>query len=293
MEIFRTIDAMQAWSGTERAAGHSIGFVPTLGALHEGHLQLIRMARNKTDRVVVSVFLNPTQFDKTDDLAKYPVSLEADLKYCEQEKVAAVFLPTTETMYPDGPTIELKAPPLVNRLCGAARPGHFDGVVTIVKKLFTAVRPTHAVFGEKDFQQLAIIRWLVATQNLPIEIIAHPIVREADGLAMSSRNQRLSAEERKQALALSRSIKAVQTLFDGGERETMNLLAVAKDVLQAEPGLKPSLKPNLKPNLKIDYAEIVDTQSLESLTHIDTTALYAIAAFIGEVRLIDNCILSP
>lgn len=281
MKTLTTILDMQAWSRRIRKGGETLGFVPTMGALHAGHLSLIRKAKAKTDKVVVSIFVNPTQFDNQDDLEKYPRTLESDLKACEDEGVDAVFLPTPKIMYPDGLTIELKAPALAGRLCGASRPGHFDGVVTIVKKLFEAVEPTHAVFGEKDYQQLAIMRWLVKDQQLPIEIIPHPIVREADGLAMSSRNQRLSADDRRHALALARSIKAVHALFDGGERDVSKLLGLARDILNAEDGVQ------------IDYAEIVDATTLEPISTITQPALYAVAAFVGPVRLIDNCVLRP
>lgn len=279
MEILRTAKEMQTWSEKTRGAGHSLGFVPTMGALHEGHLSLIRLARAQSDHVVVSIFVNPTQFEDQEDLKKYPRDTDRDRDLCDAEGVDAVFLPTAEEMYPDGYKIDLKAPALANCLCGATRPGHFDGVVTIVQKLFKIVQPTRAFFGEKDYQQLAIIRWLVRDQNIPIEIVGAPIVREKDGLAMSSRNRRLSAEERKQALVLSRSVKAMQTLVAGGEHDVGKLLKLAKDVLHSQAGIK------------LDYAEIRDAVTLQTIEKVDRPALYAVAAFVGPVRLIDNCVL--
>jgi len=280
MKIIRTANEMNMWSKPIRQAGHTIGFVPTMGALHEAHLALIQQAHKEYYRTVVSIFVNPTQFDDASDLENYPRSVERDLKLCEEAGVEVVFLPTEEELYPEGATVDIRAPDLAKRLCGESRPEHFDGVLTVVRKLLQIVEPSHALFGEKDFQQLAIIRWLVKAQELAVKIVAHPIVRSLDGLALSSRNRRLSSDEHKQALVLHQAILAVQACFAGGERESAALLERARGVLATEP------------HVFVDYYELVDTETLEPVDQITKPTLFALAANVGPVRLIDNCVLS-
>lgn len=283
MQIFKTVVDMRQWvqSGKQRLA-----FVPTMGALHEGHLSLIRRAKALSDRVVVSIFVNPTQFNDLSDLRKYPRTEEADLAKCEQEQVDAVFLPSVPEMYPEGPKNTVAVPEFTKVLCGASRPGHFEGVATVVLRLFEMVTPDLAVFGEKDYQQLLLIRWLTQHYQLPIEIVSHPIVREADGLAMSSRNRRLALKDRQQALVLYQSIQTVQAAFKTGVTQVDDLLARAQRVLASQP------------EVKVDYAELRDAETLNTIKKVTKPALYAVAAFVGPpagevgtVRLIDNCVL--
>ncbi len=280
MQTIRNVTEMQQWSHQQHQAGHKIAFVPTMGALHAGHISLITYAHQHADKVVVSIFVNPLQFDNPEDLKKYPRGAEQDLLACEAEGVDVVFMPTVEEMYPDGYQTNVQVKEITQPLCGAARAGHFDGVATVVLKLFNMVQANCAVFGEKDFQQLAMIRRMVMDLNLPLEIIPHPIVREPDGLALSSRNQRLSETERQQALVLWKSIQQIQQKFADGERDVETLLAEAHAVFQTEP------------EVSLDYLEIRDATSLTSIDHITGPALLAMAAFVGSVRLIDNCVLS-
>lgn len=279
MKVFRTISEMQNWSHGIRTAHKTLGFVPTMGALHEGHISLINCAREMTDKVVVSIFLNPIQFDNQEDLRTYPISEENDLLLCEAENVDAVFMPTYEKMYPEFYQTNIQVKEITKGLCGASREGHFDGVATVVLKLFNIIQPTHAIFGEKDYQQLVTIRRMVVDLNLPVEIVSRPTVREEDGLALSTRNQRLSKKERQHALALYRSIKAVQATFKNGERNADRLLGAANEILNDEAGIM------------IDYAEIRDAEFLHPISRVDKDAVYAVAVFVGLVRLIDNCVL--
>lgn len=281
MKVIEKAAEMRAFSRAARAAGEAVAFVPTMGFLHEGHASLLDAGRDRGAKLVLSIFVNPTQFDRKDDLDKYPRDLEADLKIAEARGVDAVFLPQAEEMYPEGYETFVSVGPLAEPLCGAKRPGHFRGVTTVVSKLFNIVEPDCAFFGAKDYQQLAVIRRMTLDLSLPVEIVGMPIIREEDGLAMSSRNARLSADQRETSLALYRSIGAVRDAFAGGERNARALESVAKETL-ARAG-----------ELAIDYAEVRDAASLQSVETITDKALYAVAAFVGEVRLIDNTELDP
>lgn len=258
-----------------------VGLVPTMGALHEGHLSLVRAARERCDSVVVSIFVNPLQFGPNEDLAKYPRTFERDCELLEGENVDIVFAPPVEDMYPKDAVSYVTVEGMSEKLCGKSRPGHFRGVTTVVAKLFQIVEPETAFFGQKDAAQCAIIRRMVRDLNFPVEIVVRPIVREPDGLAMSSRNAYLSAPERKSALVLYRALTEVKASFDQGERNADKLAEIGKQVLSQEPGVR------------LDYLEIVDPDSLESLEGVGKTALAAVAAFVGKTRLIDNILLPP
>lgn len=263
----------------------SVGLVPTMGALHAGHLSLIHRARQESDRVVVSIFVNPLQFGPQEDLAQYPRPLEQDLAQCEAAGVDAVFCPSPAQLYgaeqPDSRALTQVSPPpdLVQGLCGAHRPGHFPGVTTVVTKLLNLVQPQRAYFGQKDAQQLAILRRLVADLNLPVTVVGCPIVREADGLALSSRNQYLSPTERQQARVLSQGLQAAQAAFDQGERQATALIAAVQGQLATAPEVKPQ------------YVELVHPATLQPLARVRSAGLLAIAAHVGRTRLIDNVVL--
>jgi len=253
-----------------------------MGALHEGHLSLVRAARSTSDQVVASIFVNPTQFGPNEDFSRYPRNLKEDCALLEREGVDIVFAPLVEEMYPagaDATWVVVEA--MSNRLCGRSRPGHFRGVTTVVSKLFHIVEPDLAFFGQKDAAQVAIIRRMVRDLNMPVTIEVCPIVREADGLALSSRNAYLSAPERKRALTLYRSLLRARAIFDQGERETGKLVAAAKTEFVGEPAVR------------LDYFEIVDPHTLEPEPMIRKRALAAVAAFVGTTRLIDNILLEP
>jgi pantoate--beta-alanine ligase len=250
-----------------------------MGALHEGHLALVRAARSKADVVVVSIFVNPTQFGPNEDFAKYPRSFERDCELLEREDVDILFAPSADEMYPTENATWVEVQRLSERLCGKSRPGHFRGVATVVSKLFHIIEPDVAFFGQKDAAQVAIIRRMVRDLNLPVEIEVCPIVRETDGLAMSSRNAYLNPEERKSALVLYRSLQRTRTMFDAGERRSEKLIAAAKEEFTGEP------------RARLDYLEIVDPDTLESQSLIRQRALVAVAAFVGTTRLIDNILL--
>jgi pantoate--beta-alanine ligase len=259
-------------------SGKRVGFVPTMGALHQGHLSLVRAARAQCDVVVASIFVNPKQFGPTEDFAKYPRTLESDSARLAQEKCDYLFCPSVDDMYPPGNTTAVVVQGLSDRLDGRSRPGHFQGVTTVVAKLFNIVQPDLAFFGQKDAAQAAIIRKMVRDLNFPVEIVVCPIVREPDGLAMSSRNAYLSPEERKRATVLNRSLQRVQALFDQGERDSARLIVAGKAVIAGEPGVRS------------DYFEVVNSDSLESVSDA-SGALVAVAAHIGSTRLIDNILL--
>ncbi len=268
------------WAGREaRRAGKRLGFVPTMGALHEGHLSLVRAAKSACDVVAVSIFVNPLQFGPTEDLAKYPRTFERDSGLLEKEAVDIVFAPTAAEMYPTEAVTYVTVEGLSEKLCGSSRPGHFRGVTTVVAKLFHIVEPDKAFFGQKDAAQSAIIRRMVQDLNLPIEIVVCPIVREPDGLAMSSRNAYLKPLERKSALVLYRSLMEIKNRFDRGERSAANLIAVGKQLLSKEASVRP------------DYLEIVDPSTLDPMTSLNKPALVAAAAVVGTTRLIDNIVL--
>jgi pantoate--beta-alanine ligase len=287
LKILTTIDEMRSASRAARRAGKRLGFVPTMGALHEGHLSLVRAAKTACDVVAASIFVNPTQFGPNEDLAKYPRSFERDREFLEREGVELLFAPAVEEMYPNAadrsvrPTavtwVTVEA--LSDKLDGHSRPGHFRGVTTVVAKLFHVVEPDAAFFGQKDAAQVAIIRRMVRDLNLAVEIVVCPIVREADGLAMSSRNAYLDLEQRKRALVLHRSLMRVQGLAEAGERNAAKLLSAGREEVAREV------------SVRLDYFEIVDADMLDSVEDVSGGALVAVAAFVGSTRLIDNVLL--
>jgi pantoate--beta-alanine ligase len=279
MKICKTIDEMRLAGREARRAGKRLGFIPTMGALHEGHLSLVRAAKSACDVVAVSIFVNPLQFGPTEDLAKYPRTFERDTGLLEKEAVDILFAPTAAEMYPKEAVTYVTVEGLSEKLCGRSRPGHFRGVTTVVAKLFHIVEPDKAFFGQKDAAQFAIIRRMVQDLNLPIEIVVCPIVREPDGLALSSRNAYLKPLERKSALVLYRSLMEIKNRFDHGERTAANLIAAGKQLLSKEAGVRP------------DYLEIVDPSTLEPMTSLTKPALIAAAAVVGTTRLIDNIVL--
>jgi pantoate--beta-alanine ligase len=277
MEIVETVDSLAVWR--QRAPGR-LGFVPTMGALHEGHLSLVRRARRECERVAVSIFVNPAQFGDQRDLASYPRALDADLALLEAERVDAVFTPTEAIVYPVGFSTWVVEEALTPRWEGAARPGHFRGVATVVLKLLNLVRPDRAYFGEKDYQQLRVVERIVHDLNVPTTIVACATVREPDGLAMSSRNVRLSPAERKAATVLWRALDAVRNAQAGGERDAGALARRAEGLIRQEP------------LARIDYVAIADPLTLEPLTRVGQEgAVCCLAVWIGDVRLIDNLVL--
>jgi pantoate--beta-alanine ligase len=270
---------MRGASRAARRAGKRLGFVPTMGALHEGHLSLVRAAKTACDLVAASIFVNPTQFGPNEDLAKYPRSFERDRELLENEGVELLFAPAVEEMYPAGAVTWVTVETLSDKLDGRSRPGHFRGVTTVVAKLFHVVEPDAAFFGQKDAAQVAIIRRMVRDLNLAVEIVVCPIVREADGLAMSSRNAYLDPERRKRALVLHRSLMRVQGLAEAGERNAARLLAAGREEIARED------------SVRLDYIEIVDADTLDPVDDVSGSALVAVAAFVGSTRLIDNVLL--
>ena len=265
-----------------RAQGRRIGFVPTMGNLHDGHLSLVRIAKKHADVVVVSIFVNPTQFGPNEDFAAYPRTFAADRALCEAEGVDLVFYPSVPDMYPAGASVSVTEKSLSRTLCGAARPGHFDGVCTVVAKLFNIVLPHVAVFGEKDAQQLRVIRRMVRDLRFPVDIVSGPTAREPDGLARSSRNQYLTAEQRPQAVCLRRALAEAERRFAAGERDPAALVAAMRAVVAQAPAAK------------IDYIAIVDDETLQPLSGpIARPALAALAVWVGQPRLIDNTVLRP
>lgn len=279
MHIISSSVEMTAYSKAEQRAGRRVGFVPTMGALHEGHLSLVRAARAQCDVVVVSIFVNPTQFGPNEDLARYPRNFEQDKTMLQREHVSAIFCPSVEEMYPAGATTWVAVEGLSERLDGRSRPGHFRGVTTVVSKLFNIVQPELAFFGQKDAAQVAVIRKMVRDLNFDVQIVVCPIVREQDGLAMSSRNAYLTAQQRNQALVLSRSLKYVQSLVEQGERCARKLIAAGKQVIEQEPAVR------------LDYFEVVDPDTLEPVSDAGKGALVAVAAHVGTTRLIDNLLI--
>jgi len=264
----------------EKRAGKSVGCVPTMGALHEGHLSLVRAARRDCDVVVVTIFVNPTQFGRTEDLDDYPRTFEADLAVCEREGADYVFAPSNEAMYPEGAATWVTVERVTEGLCGASRPGHFRGVTTVVAKLFNIVQPDKAYFGEKDYQQLIAIKKMVADLNFPVEIVPMSIVREPDGLAMSSRNKYLSAEERCDSLVLQRSLELARTGIADGERSAQAVIDKMRELI------------NEISSARIDYVAVVDAETLEPVESIEGAVLVAVAVYIGSTRLIDNTVIT-
>jgi len=279
LKICTSIDEMRAASRSALRAGKRVGLVPTMGALHEGHLSLVRAAQVSSDVVAVSIFVNPTQFGPNEDLAKYPRSFERDCQMLEREKVDVVFAPSVEEMYPMGAVTWVTVEGLSEKLDGKSRPGHFRGVTTVVLKLFHIVEPDRAFFGQKDAAQVAVIRRMVRDLNLPVEIVVCPIVREPDGLAMSSRNAYLSPEERKRALVLRRSLERVRKLVDAGQTDAAQLVAAGREEFGREI------------DVRLDYFEIVNPETLDLVPDISGGALLAVAAYVGTTRLIDNMLV--
>jgi pantoate--beta-alanine ligase len=279
MKICNGIPEARAACGEARAGGKRLGLVPTMGALHEGHLSLVRAAKAQCDVVAVSIFVNPTQFAPSEDLAKYPRQFERDERLLGTEGVEILFAPRVEEIYPGGEISWVWVEGLSEKLDGRSRPGHFRGVTTIVAKLFHIIEPAAAFFGQKDAAQLAVIRRMVRDLNFPVEIVACPIVREADGLAMSSRNAYLNGEERVRARVLRRSLLRVGKEFRAGERDAGRLISAGKEILAGEP------------QVRLDYFEIVDPDTLDPVERISQKALAAVAAYVGSTRLIDNLLL--
>ena len=278
MRLGRSKLEVRTWTRSCRIAGERIALVPTMGYLHEGHLSLIERARAEAERVIVSIFVNPLQFGPSEDFERYPRDLERDLDLCERAGAHFAFAPAVDEVYPFGePWVEVTPVFGADRLCGASRPGHFAGVLTVVAKLFGMVRPDAAVFGQKDFQQLVLIRRMVADLDMGIEVVGAPIVREPDGLAMSSRNSYLSADERSRALALSRALRECEQAYARGERNAV--------VYQEMMGRIDA------PGVALEYAEVVDPETLEPLTEVREGAVCAVAARVGNTRLIDNTVL--
>jgi len=272
---------MKAAAREARATGKSIGFVPTMGYFHEGHLSLMRRARAENEVVVVSLFVNPTQFGPQEDLATYPRDFARDCRLAEEVGVDLLFAPSGEEMYPPGYCTYVNVERITEHLCGRSRPGHFRGVATVVLKLFNIVQPDRAYFGNKDFQQRVVIERMVRDLNLDLEIVALPIVREPDGLALSSRNEYLNSEERQAALVLSRSLRAAKRWVQEGERDAERLRERVRALIAAEP------------RARIDYVALVDPETFEDISTLDRPALLALAVHIGPARLIDNALLQP
>lgn len=271
------LDPMRAWSRAERRRGRRIAFVPTMGALHEGHLRLVDRARERADRVVLSVFVNPLQFGPAEDFARYPRDLERDRSLAAGRGADLLFAPEADAMYAGDPAVRVVPGPAADVFEGAARPGHFTGVLTVVAKLFHIVEPDVAVFGRKDFQQAMLVRRMVADLNFPAEIDLHPTVRELDGLALSSRNAYLNGDQRRAALALSRAVRAVEQAWRGGESDARTLERRGLDVLRA-PGVEP------------EYLAVVDDR-MQRVERAGAAAVVVTAARVGPARLIDNVVL--
>lgn len=274
--LIQTVDDVRSAAAHARQRGQSIGLVPTMGALHEGHASLIRAARAQTGFVVVSIFVNPTQFGPKEDFSRYPRRLEKDLQLCRHEEVDAVFSPGAETMYPQGFSTYVEVTGLQDVLCGALRPGHFRGVATVVLKLFTIVQPDIAYFGQKDFQQVRIIEQLIRDLNVPVRLQRCPTVRESDGLALSSRNQYLDPEQRRQAVVLFQALEEARQNIEGGERDG--------DVIRR----RLAARIGTAPDARIDYADVADAECLQSIKTVVRDVVVALAVKFGDTRLIDN-----
>jgi pantoate--beta-alanine ligase len=279
MKICETIEEMRAACRAARRGGQRLGFVPTMGALHEGHLSLIRAARAACGIVAASIFVNPTQFGPNEDLAKYPRDFERDRDLLAEEGVELLFAPSVDEMYPAGAVTWVTVEELSGKLDGCSRPGHFRGVTTVVAKLFHIVEPDAAFFGQKDAAQLAIIRRMVRDLKFPVEIVAGAIVREADGLAMSSRNAYLDSAQRRSALVLHRALTRVKKMWEAGERDAAKLTAAGREEIAGEK------------SVRLDYFEIVDPDNLDPVQNPAAGALVAGAAFVGTTRLLDNILL--
>ena len=280
MRIVRTVAEMQSVCRGLRTGGSVLGFVPTMGALHEGHLSLVRRARSECGTVVASIFVNPLQFAPGEDFAKYPRTFEEDCRSLETERVNVLFAPNPAEMYPNGSVTTVTVSEVGDRLDGASRPGHFIGVATVVAKLFHVVGPTRAYFGQKDAAQLAVLRQMVRDLNFEVELVGCAIVRDTDGLALSSRNKYLSEIERKHALVLHRTLLRLERMIAEGERQRIALVRKGMETLNAEAGIR------------VDYLAIVDANTLLPVTSVETGTLVAVAAYVGSTRLIDNFLVA-
>jgi len=279
MQIIHPLADMTGWSNEVIASGKTLALVPTMGYFHEGHLSLMQLAGRLADQVVVSLFVNSLQFGPSEDFSRYPRDLERDARMAENEKVDILFVPTDKDIYSPDFNTRVRVDGITDTLCSKQRPGHFEGVTTVVAKLFNIIKPHYAVFGQKDFQQLSVIRRMVRDLNWDIEIVAHPIVREADGLAMSSRNIYLSSEERTQALCLFKAIQHTRARFAGGVTDASRLKAEIHDIITANSGVS------------IDYISVVDKDTLSDKEVVDSQSVLALAVKVGRTRLIDNCFL--
>ncbi len=279
MHDFRTIGGMRAWSRRHRADGHRVGLVPTMGFLHEGHLHLVDVIREHVDQVVVSVFVNPTQFGRGEDLDRYPRDLDRDRSVLRARSADCLFHPTEREMYPTPGVISVDPGVLGQQLCGRTRPGHFPGVLTVVSKLLHIVDPDVAMFGRKDFQQSVLIEHMVRDLDLPVEIITAPIVREADGLAMSSRNRYLNYERRRAAPTIARALDTARARFKNGQRDSAKLVDSARAILAPQS------------EITVEYLDIVDPDTLTAMAVADVSSMMVVAAHLGDTRLIDNIVL--
>ena len=279
MLVLKTIADTRDWCARVRAEGKTLGLVPTMGALHAGHMALVNAARTRCDAVAVSIFVNPTQFGPGEDFASYPRTFEEDCRKLEEAGVDVVFAPSAEEMFPPGATTFVTVEGLSERLDGKSRPGHFRGVATVVAKLFHIFMPEHAYFGQKDAAQVAVLRKMVRDLLFPLKLEVCPTVREPDGLAMSSRNRNLTGEQRQQALVLSRALRTVEEQVKSGVKDSGELLATMRRVFSEEP------------SVRVDYCSIVDPEMLEDIADVSGGALVAVAAHVGTTRLIDNILL--
>lgn len=279
MKIVQTVEALRQWTAEQRAQGKTIGFVPTMGFLHEGHMSLVDAAKRHADNTVMSIFVNPLQFGPNEDLERYPRDLERDQAMAESRGVDLLFVPSVSEMYPQPTKTVIQVSGVTERLCGASRPGHFDGVATVVCKLFNMVQPDYAFFGQKDAQQVAVIERMVQDLNLPVQVVPCPIVREKDGLAMSSRNVYLNDEERKQALVLSQSLVEAKEAYEKGHSPE----EVKQSILARISG---------QPLADIDYVDILSYPALEPIETFDRSFLIALAVRFGKTRLIDNLLIT-
>ena len=280
MQIVKSVAEMQSLCHQLHARGALLGFVPTMGALHEGHLSLLRRARAECEVIVASIFVNPLQFAPEEDLARYPRTFEEDCKALEAESVDVLFAPEVGEMYPNGSKTTVTVSEIGDRLDGASRPGHFTGVATVVAKLFHVVRPRRAYFGQKDAAQLAVLRRMVRDLNFDVELIGCAIVRDTDGLALSSRNKYLDARERERALVLHRALQRMEQMIAEGERQSTSLVRGGMEVLSAAT------------EIRLDYLAIVDANTLLPVTSVEVGTLIAVAAYVGSTRLIDNFLVA-
>jgi pantoate--beta-alanine ligase len=279
--VLHTIAEARRWVGEQRRSGSTLGLVPTMGALHEGHLSHFRRARAECDRLVISIFVNPLQFGPAEDFQRYPRPFEKDLALAEAEGVDAIFNPSVEEMYPSGQAVTVDPGRMGEVLCGASRPGHFRGVLTVVAKLFNILQPDRAYFGQKDAQQAILIRCMVDELSFPVGIVVGPTVREPDGLALSSRNQYLTPEQRSQAAVLYRSLRCAEAMLHGGQRDAAQLEQELRRLIEVTPGAV------------LDYARVVNPVTLEPAYTVDGEVLAAVAVRFGSTRLIDNLLIAP